>query len=83
MTVAFQPISAGAYQRDRLKRKPIMIKNRGAMFLIGAAASAWQIYDLATETEAPSQTLAVMQYGILAVLIVATVCSGAMWITKK
>ena len=60
-----------------------MIKNRGAMFLIGAAASAWQIYDLATETEAPSQTLSLMRYGIMAVLVLATVYSGAMWIVKK
>jgi hypothetical protein len=60
-----------------------MGKNRGATFLLGAAASAWMIYDMATETEAPSQTLALMKYFILAVVVIATLYSGAKWLVMK
>ena len=56
-----------------------MGNNRGAVFLIGAAASAWLIYDMATASEAPSATLAAMKYLILAVVIGATLYSGAKW----
>ena len=56
-----------------------MGNNRGTVFLIGAAASAWLIYDMTTGGEAPSTTLAVMKYLILAVVIGATLYSGAKW----
>jgi hypothetical protein len=56
-----------------------MGNNRGTVFLLGAAVSAWLIYDLATATEAPSQTLALMKYFLLAVMVIATLYSGAKW----
>ncbi len=34
--------------------------------LIFAAASAWNIYDIMTETEAPRQAIMIMQYVFLA-----------------
>jgi hypothetical protein len=60
-----------------------MGKNRGATFLLGAAASTWMIYDMATETEAPSQTLALMKYFVLAVMVIVTLYSGAKWLVMK
>jgi hypothetical protein len=51
------------------------------VFLLGAAAAGWLIYDMATATEAPSQTYAVMKYALLAILVIATVYSGAKWLT--
>jgi hypothetical protein len=60
-----------------------MGKNRGTTCILGAAASAWLIYDMATATEAPSQTLALMKYFILAVMMVTTIYSGAKWLTMK
>ena len=56
-----------------------MGKNPGTMFVLGAAAAAWLIYDAATATEAPSQALALMKYFLIAVLVLATLYSGAKW----
>ena len=56
-----------------------MGNSRGTVFLIGAAASAWLIYDMATASQAPSETLAAMKYFILAVVIGATLYTGAKW----
>lgn len=55
--------------------------NRGAVFLLGAAASSWLIYDVATTAAAPSLPLAVMKYILIAILLITTVYSGAMWLT--
>jgi hypothetical protein len=38
---------------------------------------------MATATEAPSQTLALMKYFILAVVVITTIYSGAKWLTMK
>jgi hypothetical protein len=57
--------------------------NRGTVFLLGAAASSWMIYDLATAAEAPSQSLALMKYFLLAVVVIATLLSGAKWLAMK
>jgi hypothetical protein len=57
--------------------------SRGATFLLGAAASAWMIYDLSTATEAPGQMLALMKYFILGVALIVTAYSGAKWLTMK
>jgi hypothetical protein len=56
-----------------------MGNNPGAMFLLGGAASAWLLYDMVTATEGPSQTLALMKYLLIAVLVIVTVYSGAKW----
>ena len=41
-------------------------KNPRAMLAIFAAAAAWQIYDIATATEAPSRAVLALQYILLA-----------------
>ena len=41
-------------------------KNPGIMLAIFAAAAGWQIYDLATATEAPSRAVLTLQYVLLA-----------------
>jgi hypothetical protein len=52
-----------------------------AVFLLGAAGSGRLIYGIVTATEAPSQALAMMKYFALAVLVIATVYSGAKLLT--
>jgi hypothetical protein len=56
-----------------------MGNNRGTVFILGVAASAWLIYDMATGTEGPSQTLALMKYFLLAVVVIAPLYSGSKW----
>ncbi len=46
-----------------------MSKNPLLMLGIFSAAAAWQIYDLATATEAPSRALMILQYVLLAGLL--------------
>jgi len=57
--------------------------SRATTFLLGAAASAWMIYDLSTATEAPSHTLALVKYVVLGVALIVTAYSGAKWLTMK
>ena len=44
-------------------------KNPSIMLAAFAAAAAWQIYDLATATEAPSRAVLTLQYLLLAGLL--------------
>jgi hypothetical protein len=60
-----------------------MRKNRGRIFLLGAAASGWLIYNMAAATDGPSQPLALMQHAVLAVLAIMTIYSGAKWLVMK
>lgn len=46
-----------------------MNKNPWLMIVIFAAAAAWQIYDIASATEAPGRALMIMQYVFLAGLL--------------
>jgi hypothetical protein len=39
------------------------------MLLIFSVAAAWQIYDLASATEAPSRAVMILQYALLAGLL--------------
>jgi hypothetical protein len=48
-------------------------KNSGVMIVAFAAVAAWQIYDIATATETPSRALAVLQYVLLAGLLIGLV----------
>jgi len=43
------------------------------MIIAFAAVAGWQIYDMATATETPSRTLAVLQYVLLAGLLLGFV----------
>lgn len=45
-------------------------KNSGVMIVAFAAVAVWQIYDMATATETPSRALAVLQYVLLAGLLI-------------
>src|SRR5262245_56150553 len=45
-------------------------KNSGVMIVAFAAVAAWQIYDMATATETPSRALMILQYVLLAGLLV-------------
>ncbi len=60
-----------------------MGRSSGARFLFGAVGAGWLIYDMATETEAPSQTLAILKYVLLAMLVVTTLYSGAKYLAGK
>jgi hypothetical protein len=44
-------------------------KNPLLMLLIFSVAAAWQIYDLASATEAPSRAVMILQYALLAGLL--------------
>ena len=45
-------------------------KNSGVMIVAFAAVAAWQIYDMATATESPSRALMILQYVLLAGLLI-------------
>jgi hypothetical protein len=55
----------------RLADKPT--KNSGVMIVAFAAVAGWQIYDMATATEAPSRALYILQYVLLVALLVGLV----------
>lgn len=46
--------------------------------LLTAAVAAWQIYDMATATEAPRQSLLLLQYFLLTLALIACVGSLVM-----
>jgi hypothetical protein len=46
-----------------------MSKNPMLMLVIFSAAAAWQIYDIASATEAPSRAVMILQYVFLAGLL--------------
>jgi len=48
-------------------------KNSGVMILAFAAVAAWQIYDMSTATEAQSRALTILQYVLLAGLLLGLV----------
>jgi hypothetical protein len=48
-------------------------KNSGVMIVAFAAVAAWQIYDMATTTEASSRTLVILQYVLLAGLLIGLI----------
>jgi hypothetical protein len=43
------------------------------MIVAFAAVAAWQIYDMATTTEASSRTLVILQYVLLAGLLIGLI----------
>ena len=46
-----------------------MSKNPIVMLVIFSAVAAWQVYDIASATEAPSRAVTVLQYVFLAGLL--------------
>jgi molybdenum cofactor biosynthesis enzyme len=55
----------------------------GTMALATAAVAAWLIYDMATATEAPGTTLAVLQYLLLAGMLLGLAGSLVKLISQK
>jgi hypothetical protein len=53
------------------------------MTLTTAAVAAWLIYDIATATEAPGTTLAILQYLLLAGMLVGLAGSLGKLISRK
>jgi hypothetical protein len=53
------------------------------VMLMSAATSAWLIYDMATATEPPRQTLAILQYGLLACALLGLLGSLVMAASQK
>ena len=50
-----------------------MSKNPLVMLAIFSAVAAWQIYDIASATEAPSRAVMILQYVLLAGLLLGIV----------
>jgi hypothetical protein len=48
-----------------------------------AASSAWLIYNMATATEAPSQAVVILQYGLLACALLGLAGSLVMYASQK
>jgi hypothetical protein len=48
-------------------------KNSGVMIVAFAAVAAWQIYDMSTATESPSRALTILQYVLLAGLLLGLI----------
>ena len=48
-------------------------KNTGVMIVAFAAVAAWQIYDMATTTEASSRALVILQYVLLVGLLLGLI----------
>lgn len=53
------------------------------VMLMSAATSGWLIYDMTSATEAPRLALAVLQYCLLALAVVALVGSALIYATEK
>ena len=53
------------------------------VMLLSAIASIWLLYDVTTATEAPRLILAILQYILLALALVALVGSAVMYATDR
>jgi hypothetical protein len=53
------------------------------LILASGATAIWQFYDITTATEAPRQTLAILQYVILAMAVVSCIGSIGMYLSGK
>ena len=53
------------------------------VMLISAATASWQLYDIATATEAPRMALAFLQYSLLACALIALVGSAVMYASDR
>jgi hypothetical protein len=58
-------------------------KNAGRTALISGAVSCWLIYDMATASEAPSQGVMILQYGLLALSLIGLIGSVIMLANRK
>jgi hypothetical protein len=53
------------------------------VMVVSAATAAWQLYDIATATEAPQMALSFLQYSLLACALIALVGSAVMYATDR
>jgi hypothetical protein len=53
------------------------------VMLMSGLTSAWLLYDIATATEAPRQAVAILQYGVLALGLIALLGSVVMAASQK
>jgi len=53
------------------------------LMLMSGITSAWLLYEMATATAAPSRTLAILQYGLLACALIGLIASLAMLASEK
>jgi hypothetical protein len=65
--IASPPDTGAGYVTDK------KTKNSGVMIVAFAAVAAWQIYDMATASETPSRAIAILQYVILAGLLLGLI----------
>jgi hypothetical protein len=65
--------------------RPLVKKkaNWPLLILASGATAVWQFYDITTATEAPRQTLAILQYVILGMAAVSCVGSIGMYLSGK
>ncbi|MEH2527810.1 MULTISPECIES: hypothetical protein [unclassified Bradyrhizobium] len=53
------------------------------LMLMSGITSAWLLYEMATATEAPGRTLAILQYGLLGCALIGLVGSLVMLASEK
>jgi hypothetical protein len=53
------------------------------VMLMSGLTCAWQLYDIATATEAPRQAVAILQYGVLTLGLIALIGSVVMAAQEK
>ena len=53
------------------------------LILASGVTAVWQIYDLSTATEAPSQALAILNYVLLGMATFGCIGSIAMYLSQK
>ena len=58
-------------------------RNWGRTALITGAAACWLIFDMTTATEAPRQTVAVLQYGLLIMALIGLIGSAVMYFNES
>jgi hypothetical protein len=57
--------------------------NYGRTALIAGATACWLIYDIASATEAPRQSVAVLQYVLLTMALIGAIGSAAMYFSDN
>jgi hypothetical protein len=74
-------------QKARRKMEGLVVgignKNLGRTALLSAVVVAWNVYDMATETEAQSQAVNILQYLLLALSAFALVGSVSLLLLAK
>ena len=59
------------------------MKNAGVLCILTGIVTLWRIYEMATATEGPSQTLAFMNYFLIFFSGGLTVFLGVKWLSSR